>query len=133
MEEGHRPEGDIMTTPKPETPELLPCPFCGSEAYTFLSPELKHGTAYVSKCKNPLCDVAIYSLSLETPRLAAEAWNRRAPDTSAELLACLKECRSFMVRNPAVGVDAIVEWRDIGKPIWERAGAAVAKAEGRGE
>lgn len=60
-----------MTTEQ-TMPELLPCPFCGSEC----SVQNQFGKEYWAQCNDPSCcatDGALYN----SPREAVELWNRR--------------------------------------------------------
>jgi Lar family restriction alleviation protein len=53
--------------------ELLPCPFCGSEA------SINSGTEdHYVVCRNDDCAAAIIARSFSSPEEAIAAWNRRA-------------------------------------------------------
>ena len=53
-------------------PDLRPCPFCGGHGVKVL--ELLHGGVYYAFCD--ICNAA--TRCFDTPKNAAEAWNRRA-------------------------------------------------------
>lgn len=53
-------------------PDLRPCPFCGGRGVKVF--ELLHGGVYYALCD--ICNAA--TRCFDTPKNAAEAWNRRA-------------------------------------------------------
>ena len=55
--------------------ELLPCPFCGGEAYIYAPGPIEHHVA----CKNPSCYAETHGWSTEAEAIAA--WNTRAEQT----------------------------------------------------
>lgn len=76
----------MTTNAKNLVSELLPCPFCGSVAYT----ENQFGKEYWVQCSSGHSDGIFY----ETPTEAEDAWNTRAPmlaqagDAVSEPVAC---------------------------------------------
>ena len=63
-----------------EAAALLPCPFCGGEAY--LSDDASHSRAYFIGCKVDDCFGEIHWE--QTKAAAIAAWNRRATPTVQE-------------------------------------------------
>ena len=57
-----------------DTPELLPCPFCGGEAKIY-NADLE--TYYAVSCTN--CDMAVTGAFYESEEEAAKPWNLRVP------------------------------------------------------
>jgi hypothetical protein len=71
-----------MTTP--ETPTLLPCPFCGTEA------QMNRTWGYWHvMCRSDVCVVQRMSNGFDTETEAAAAWNTRHPDPATLALARL--------------------------------------------
>lgn len=62
-------------------PELLPCPFCGGDAWAVLDPN--HSTGWDVGCFNGDCDVEphVWAVYKDT---ATIQWNRRAPTTKGD-------------------------------------------------
>jgi len=70
--------------PTPETPTLLPCPFCGGEA------EMNQAWSYWDvMCHSDLCGVRPVSDGYDTQSEAAAAWNTRHLDPATLALARL--------------------------------------------
>lgn len=55
---------------------LLPCPFCGANA--FIQPSMEHGANFV-ECSGSDCHASIwrYGLGVEQLQNLTERWNRR--------------------------------------------------------
>ena len=73
---------DPITTPAQmrEAAALLPCPFCGGEAY--LSDDASHSRAYFIGCNVDDCFGEIHWE--QTKAAAIAAWNRRAPPVAEQ-------------------------------------------------
>ncbi len=112
--------------PKP-SPDLLPCPFCGSDAVIIKADYLQtSGSTYLVKCSafdKSECHVMpdVYGTSSEAEII--ERWNTREPVDATALMAAapalLEALESLVAR------EIIPEYGDA---IMDRAIAAIAKA-----
>lgn len=69
--------------------ELLPCPFCGSEAITFQIPDespYRHPGLWVVGCETEDCfgNYNHVTMVFSSEETAAEAWNTRADNKNEE-------------------------------------------------
>jgi hypothetical protein len=74
------------------TPELLPCPFCGGEAYT-KDYGAYHEGVWIIGCPSDQCPAE--AAVVDTLDAATRAWNTRAP-LSPAVLAELPEVRALI-------------------------------------
>ncbi len=68
--------------------KLLPCPFCGGEAYT-----RAYNDTFWVRCER--CGVETQDLHLTRPQ-AAEEWNRRAPARSDAVARLVEACKATL-------------------------------------
>ena len=63
---------ELKFRPKPEEPEIKPCPFCGDEAEIIAFSE-----SYKIKCENPTCKTKPSTRWFSHEKEAIKAWNTR--------------------------------------------------------
>ena len=63
--------------------KLLPCPFCGGEATTYVA----YDDGYYVCCDECGCGLPVYITEAD----AIEAWNKRTPPTSEQIVAYIEE------------------------------------------
>jgi hypothetical protein len=92
--------------PTPETPTLLPCPFCGGEA------EMNQAWSYWDvMCHSDLCGVRPVSDGYDTQSEAAAAWNARHVDPATLALARLGAATITSLEMAATPLPPNVEHR----------------------
>jgi len=64
-----------------DTPELLPCPFCGGDAVLSVTESLFMEAWTEVRCENDVCDATIATQGSGTgnAKHVIAAWNRRTP------------------------------------------------------
>jgi hypothetical protein len=85
--------GDMRMGEKKVTHELLPCPFCGGEAkekYWRGGETYADGRCWRVECADWRCPG---KTSSESPAIARQAWNTRAPSSSDSASAALARAR----------------------------------------
>src|SRR5208282_4525090 len=103
-----------MNPDKSQTPELLPCPFCGTEEIHEENTEGQHSVG----CRNQQC-FGYQSLTTFARRGdAIKAWNTRPNDIIQDLETEVRErdaLKQSLADALARGAENCLEWQD-----WER-------------